>query len=172
MMRLLTITTPNSENGTGCRVTLWFAGCSNHCEFCQNKHTWDYNQGLYIWDKNVLDKIYEEVDKDYIAGITLSGGDPLSQPNDNLKDLIKFLKKFKEDFPNKNIWVYSGSTYEDLCQNSLKKDVLDLCDILVDGPFIKDLYDPDLAFRGSSNQRIIDLTKTKNCDKIIEVNIK
>lgn len=172
MLRILTMTTPDSENGLGCRVTLWFAGCSHHCDGCHNQHTWDYNQGRRFLDDDIQEKIYKEVSSEYIKGITLSGGDPLSQPDENLKDLLEFLKKFKQDFPAKDIWIYSGSTYENDIQNPIKKSILEICDVMVDGPFIKELYSPDIAFRGSKNQRIIDLQATKQNKQIIEMNIK
>ena len=81
--KVLTITHPDVENGTGCRVTIWTSGYNHHCPGCHNKHTWDYNQGTNLFDKNVLNKIYEEVDKPYIKGITLSGGDPLGQSDES-----------------------------------------------------------------------------------------
>lgn len=153
-MKILTLTTPDVENGLGCRVTLWFAGCSHHCEGCHNKHTWDYNQGKNLLNKQVLDKIFEEVDKPYIKGITLSGGDPLDQSDENLLKLDAFLLLFKEKFKDKDIWIYSGGIYEELKENTTIKNILKKCDVLVDGPFKKELYNPDLPFRGSTNQTI------------------
>ena len=160
-MRVLTITSPDIENGLGYRTTIWFAGCSHHCPGCHNQHTWAYNQGTPLQDAAVIDKICEEVSKDYVRGITLSGGDPLSQPDENLSMLLAFLIHFKEMFPDKDIWIYSGDTYETNIEHPIKKKILSLCDVLVDGPFIKSKYDTDLAFRGSSNQRIIDLHTEK-----------
>ena len=81
-MRVLTITTPDVENGLGNRVTIWFAGCSHRCVGCHNQHTWDYNQGTPLFDEGVIEKIFSEVDKDYISGITLAGGDPFSQSDE------------------------------------------------------------------------------------------
>jgi anaerobic ribonucleoside-triphosphate reductase activating protein len=156
-MNVLTVTTPDIENGLGYRVTIWFAGCPHHCPGCHNKHTWDYNQGTPLMDKTVLNKIYENVDKEYIKGITLSGGDPLGQSDESLQILLKFLKEFKEQYPNKDIWIYSGDIYENLMQHPLKQCILSFCDTLVDGPFIETKYKRDLPFRGSSNQRIINL---------------
>ncbi len=171
-MRILTLTTPDVENGKGCRVTIWAAGCMHHCPECQNKHAWDYNQGELLLDKSVMDKIFSEVSKDYIEGITLSGGDPLYQSEDSLDDLLKFIKEFKQKFPQKDIWIYSGFTYEELVIDQKKKEILSLCDVLIDGKFIKHLYDPDLAFRGSANQRIIDLQKTLTSGKAEILDIK
>ena len=172
-MRVLTITTPDVENGLGYRLTIWFAGCSHRCPGCHNQHTWDYNQGTPLMEKVVQDKIYEEVNKQYIAGITLAGGDPLSQSDESLKILLKFLQEFKEKQPDKDIWIYSGAVYDSDILHPIKKEIIDLCDVMVDGPFIIKLLDPDLAFRGSSNQRIIDLKKTREKGEVVELeNIK
>jgi anaerobic ribonucleoside-triphosphate reductase activating protein len=153
--KVLTITYPDVENGLGCRVTIWCAGCSHHCPGCHNKHTWNYNQGSCLFD--VRESIFNEVNKPFIKGITLSGGDPLDQSFSALQQLEIFIDDFKKEFPDKDIWIYSGDTFETLMQSPIKRRILKKCDVLVDGPFIQEQYDPDLAFRGSSNQRIIDL---------------
>jgi len=171
-MRVLTITTPDVENGLGNRVTIWFAGCSHRCVGCHNQHTWDYNQGTPLFDKGVIEKIFSEVDKDYIAGITLAGGDPFSQSDESLNELLKFIRMYKSAFPEKNIWVYSGATYESDMLHPIKKQILDKCDVMVDGPFILALRDPDLAFRGSSNQRVIDLKKTREKGEVVLLDVK
>lgn len=153
--RVLTMTQPDVENGNGCRVTIWCAGCSHHCEGCHNQHTWNYNQGQLLIDDKVKEKIYDAVSKDYIKGITFSGGDPLDQSHQALTELYMFITEFKHDFPEKDIWIYSGGVFEELVEKRIIRKILSKCDVLVDGPFVKDLYDPDLAFRGSSNQRIM-----------------
>ena len=158
--KVLTITHPDVENGTGCRVTIWASGCPHHCPGCHNKHTWEYGQGKNIFD--VQEHIFEAVDKPYIKGITLSGGDPLCQNYSALLQLNKFIDTYKERFPEKDIWIYTGDVIENIVMRSdlsskLKSDILEKCDYLVDGPFIQEQYDPDLEFRGSSNQRIINL---------------
>ena len=153
--KVLTITHPDVENGTGCRVTIWASGCPHHCPGCHNKHTWEYGQGKNVFD--VQEQIFEAVDKPYIKGITLSGGDPMGQSFPALQQLEIFIDDFKKEFPDKDIWIYSGDTIENLVLSFIKKRILMKCDTLVDGPFIQDLYDPDLEFRGSSNQRIINL---------------
>lgn len=153
--RVLTITQPDTENGTGCRVTIWCAGCSRHCPGCHNQHTWSYNQGKQLLDADVKNKLYDTVSKDYIQGITFSGGDPLDQSHQALTELYMFISEFKNDFPDKDIWIYSGGYFEELIQHRIIRKILSKCDVLVDGPFIKEQYDPDLSFRGSSNQRII-----------------
>ena len=172
LMRVLTITTPDVENGLGNRVTIWFAGCSHRCVGCHNQHTWDYNQGTPLFENGVIDKILEEVNKDYILGITLAGGDPFSQSEESLKELLGFIRMFKSSFPRKDIWVYSGATYESDILHPTKKEILNMCDVMVDGPFILALRDPDLAFRGSSNQRIIDLKKSKEKGEVVTMDLK
>jgi len=171
-MRVLTITTPDVENGLGNRVTIWFAGCSHRCVGCHNQHTWDYNQGTPLSEPGVISKIFKEVDKEYISGITLAGGDPFSQTDESLNELLAFIIKYKEIFPEKNIWIYSGATYESDMLHPIKKQILDKCDVMVDGPFILALRDPDLAFRGSSNQRVIDLKKTREKGEVVILDVK
>lgn len=156
--KILTITHPDVENGLGNRVTIWCAGCSRHCEGCHNSHTWSYNQGTKI--DEVKQQIFDIVDKPYIKGITLSGGDPFDQSYSALEQLLIFINDFKQEFDvTKDIWIYSGDTLENLWLSPIKRKILQKCDVLVDGPFVKSVYNPDLAFRGSKNQRIIDLKK-------------
>ena len=167
---VLTVTSPDVENGLGCRVTIWCAGCGHHCEGCHNPHTWNYNQGRCLED--VKQQIFELVNKPYIKGITLSGGDPLDQSFEALQKLLVFIDDFKKDFPDKDIWVFAGDTIEELVLTPIKRRILKKCDVLVDGRFVKNLYDPDLAFRGSSNQRIIDLkTLTDNNGNKIDIGL-
>ena len=156
----------------GNRVTIWFAGCSHRCVGCHNQHTWDYNQGTPLIETGVISKIFKEVDKEYISGITLAGGDPFSQTDESLNELLAFIIKYKEIFPEKDIWIYSGATYESDMLHPIKRQILDLCDIMVDGPFILALRDPDLAFRGSSNQRVIDLKKTREKGEVVLLDVK
>ena len=151
-------------------ITLWVSGCNRQCEGCHNSHAWDYNKGTELSSDIVYEKLYNEVNHEYIAGLTISGGDPLAQTDESLKELITFLDKFKTDFPTKNIWIYSGGVYESLIENEYISEVLNRCDVLVDGPFIMSLHNQDIAFRGSSNQRIIDLKKTTK-DNVVELKI-
>lgn len=152
-MRYLQITSPDINNGLGFRVTLWVAGCSHHCKFCHNPETWEYNQGR----TDIKDELFEKIDKPYIKGLTLSGGDPLSQSDKDLQDLYDLLVEFKQKFPDKDIWIYAGDTYEEAIQNPYKKQILDLCDVMVEGKYVHELRDLSLPFRGSSNQKIINL---------------
>lgn len=155
-MKCLRITSPDINNGLGIRATVWFAGCAHHCKGCHNQWTWDYNQGEE-WkigsDKwNELLKIME---KPYMKGITLSGGDPLTQSNDDLDILYESLVKFKELYPDKDIWMYTGYYVKDIIGDKHKKQIIDLCDYIVDGPFEIENYDMTLAFKGSSNQHLL-----------------
>lgn len=170
-MKVLTLTTPDIENGFGCRVTIWFAGCNRRCPGCHNPHTWNYNQGKELLSKEVLNKIWDAVDKDYIQGITLSGGDPFDQNDESLMELFNFIELFKVKYPMKDIWIYSGGLYEDFMKNDILREILMWSDVLVDGPFIQELKLLDLPFRGSTNQRIIDLKKSIYSDKVIEIEV-
>ena len=168
-MKVLTLTTPDIENGFGCRVTIWFAGCNRRCPGCHNPHTWAYNQGEELLSEEVLNKIYSLVDKDYIQGITLSGGDPFDQDENSLKELLIFIKYFKINYPDKDIWIYSGGLYEDFIKNDIIREILIWSDVLVDGPFKQELKELDLPFKGSTNQRIIDLKKSLFTNTIVEI---
>ncbi|MBQ7573481.1 MAG: anaerobic ribonucleoside-triphosphate reductase activating protein [Clostridia bacterium] len=149
-------------NGEGIRVTLFVSGCTHHCKGCFNKETWDFNYGK-PFDKSVEDYIIELMKKDYINGLTLLGGEPFEPVNQRC--LTPFLKRVKETYPNKNIWCYTGYTYEtDLLNDSRARcevtdTMLSYIDVLVDGEFIESEYDISLKFRGSKNQRIIELKK-------------
>ena len=147
-------------NGEGIRVTLFVSGCTHHCKGCFNKETWDFNYGK-PFDKSVEDYIIELMSKNYINGLTLLGGEPFEPVNQRC--LTPFLKRVKETYPNKNIWCYTGYTYEtDLLNDSRARcevtdTMLSYIDVLVDGEFIESEYDISLKFRGSKNQRIIEL---------------
>lgn len=150
-MRYVKVTSPDINNGTGCRVTVWVAGCSHCCKGCHNPQTWDYNQGV----EDVWDELMEKLSLPYIKGVTFSGGDPLSQSDASLKQLLLLIGRIKTMFPEKDIWLFTGDVYEEAIKNPLKSAIIDECDVLVDGPFKLYLRDTSLAFRGSSNQRII-----------------
>lgn len=156
-MRYLDVTYPDINNGLGFRVTVWVAGCTHQCPGCHNPWTWDYNQG----EKDVWNRIKEGMDKPYIKGLTVSGGDPLCQSNESLTELKELLVKVKEEWPDKDIWLFTGYRYEEIKDKEECMDVLKLVDVLVDGPYVKKKRDTTLAFRGSSNQRILRLTEGK-----------
>lgn len=143
------------NNGEGIRVTLWVAGCSHNCVGCQNPETWDFDGG-YPFDKEAHDFLFGELAKPYIDGLTLSGGDPLY----SVDEVTNLSKEVKTIMPNKNIWLYTGFTWEQIKSSRLKM-ILPYIDVLVDGPYIEALRDVTLAFRGSSNQRLIRLHKNE-----------
>ena len=149
-------------DGEGIRSVIWFQGCPHHCKECQNPETWDFNAGVEV----AIEDIKKQIDElEYQAGVTFSGGDPMSQ----IEALVELAKYVKEK--GMNVWCYTGFIYEDLVKmgekNPLYKEVFDYIDVLVDGPFEIDLKSFEVAFRGSSNQRLIDIAKTKEKGKVI-----
>lgn len=161
MLRILDITSPDINNGLGCRVTVWVSGCKHHCAGCHNRWTWNYENGSEM-NEAEFHNLYDRLAKDYIQGITISGGDPLCQDVDGLEELFHLLEWFREVFPNKDVWLYTGYKIEDILPDEDKMNIVRLCDIIVDGKYEKDKRDLTLAFRGSTNQRIIDVKKYVN----------
>lgn len=156
-------------NGEGVRVTLFVSGCTNHCKGCFQKETWDFDFGQ-IYDKKVEGEILEALNKPYIKGLTLLGGEPFEE--ENQKVLTRLLRRVKEELPQKDIWAYTGFILDqDLLKYGKRHyevtdEMLSYIDVLVDGPFIEDKKDISLAFRGSKNQRIIDLKRTLQDERI------
>ena len=137
-------------DGVGLRYSIYFSGCSHACPGCHNEYSWNPNNGTEL-TYEILNEIANEINQnELLDGITISGGDPLFNPKDMLK-VLKFLKEKTK----KNIWMYTGYTLEEIKKDDLRKECLKYVDVLVDGRFIKELYDPNIKFRGSSNQRII-----------------
>ena len=149
-MRIFDITSCDVNNGEGFRVTLWVAGCTHHCKGCQNAETWDF-QGGQPFGQEAHDYLLAELAKPYIQGITFSGGDPLCSP----EDVTALAKEIKEKFPQKDIWVYTGFTFEEIEADPKLSQILPYADVIVDGPYVQALRDVTLAFRGSRNQRIL-----------------
>lgn len=147
-------------NGDGLRVVLWVSGCSHGCEDCQNPVTWDIEGGL-PFDDTVWEEICIELRKDYISGITFSGGDPLHLKN--REEAGRLIEKVRAEFPEKTIWVYTGFLWEEVKDLPFMKKV----DVLVDGRFRKDLKDNTLHWKGSSNQRVIDVKKSLQAGEVI-----
>ncbi len=149
-LRLLMTYKETIVDGVGLRYSLYFAGCSHACPGCHNEYSWNPKHGnILTYEK--LEEIAQEINENTLLdGITISGGDPLFNPVDMLK-VLKFLKKKTK----KNIWLYTGYTLEQVRKDELRRKCLEYVDVLVDGRFVKELYDPKLKFRGSSNQRII-----------------
>lgn len=160
------ITHEDMNNGDGLRVVLWVSGCEHHCPECQNPQTWGYESGVHF-DESALGEIFLELNKDYISGITFSGGDPLALGNcAKVANLCYHIKKY---FPNKTIWVYTGYTWEELLarNNFYVNDILRNTDVLVDGEYKKNLRDLKLKWRGSSNQRVIDVQESLRTGKVV-----
>ena len=153
------ITTEDFLNGDGLRTVLWVAGCSHHCPFCQNPETHDPCGGIEF-DNDAYKELIEDLKKPYISGLTLSGGDPLYEGN--RETLTELVKDIKEQFPKKTIWCYTGFDYEEVAD----LEIMNYIDILVDGKFIQALKDNNLHWKGSSNQRVINIKKTKEIGNI------
>ncbi len=160
-------------NGEGVRTSLFVSGCRHHCKNCFNSQTWNFDFGEKFTSETEK-KIFDSVDFMWVNGISLLGGEPFEA--ENQKELLPFLKRFKERFPNKNIWCYSGFTIDEILGESeeksraftdISKEMLSLIDILVDGQFVEELKDIRLKFRGSSNQRVIDVKQTLKQNKIV-----
>lgn len=167
LMNISGIIWDDIANGEGFRITIFTSGCNHKCKGCQNPETWDFTRGIEF-DKNIKDKIFEETRKNpLIDGITLTGGDPMYSS----KELIPFIKKFKEEFPDKSVWLYTGFKWEEILKNNDMKELSTLCDIIIDEPFILEQRDITLAFRGSRNQHIIDCKESFKQNKLIEKDI-
>ncbi len=155
-------------NGLGVRVTLFVSGCTHHCEGCFNEETWSFSSGK-PFTKETEDEIIKLLSPDYIKGLTLLGGEPMEKVNQAA--LYPFVKRVKEAYPDKNIWCYSGYTLDEITKGRAHTDVTDallgFIDVLVDGEFKKELYSVALKFRGSSNQRVIDLKETLKQGKTV-----
>lgn len=159
-------------NGEGIRVTLFVSGCRNRCPGCFQPETWAFDYGEPFTDE-VKEEIFAALDKPSVRGLTLLGGEPMEP--ENQRGLLPLLKETKERFPNKNIWLFTGNLYEELTGEAgshpkcldITADLLSYVDILVDGRFIEEKKQLGLRFRGSSNQRIIDMNKTRESGSIV-----
>lgn len=159
-MRYHNITTDDMLNGDGLRTVLWVAGCPHRCQGCHNPITWDIEGGI-PFDEAAEQELFCKLSADYISGITFSGGDPLHPAN--REEVARLAKKVKQQHPEKTIWLYTGYNWEDICT----LEAVALADVLVDGRFVKDLFDAKLHWKGSSNQRVIDVQETLSHGKIV-----
>ncbi|MCQ2537061.1 MAG: anaerobic ribonucleoside-triphosphate reductase activating protein [Lachnospiraceae bacterium] len=156
-------------NGTGVRTTLFVSGCRNHCEGCFQPETWNFNNGKEF-TKETEKEIIESLSPDYIQGLTLLGGDPFEE--ENQEGLVTFIETVKDTYPQKDIWAYTGYLLEDLTANGKKyteytERMLNCIDVLVDGPFIQAEKDLRIKFRGSRNQRLIDMNEYRKTGNIM-----
>lgn len=149
------ITKEDMLNGDGLRVVLWVAGCNHQCKGCHNPITWDENGGL-PFDKEAEDELFEALDKPHIDGITFSGGDPLFPANRS--EVLRLVKKTREKFPQKTIWLYTGYKWDDVKD----LDGIESVDVLVDGEFVEELKDNNLHWVGSANQRVLNVKALLN----------
>lgn len=141
------------SEGDGVRAVIYIAGCRHACKGCFSKHTWDFNAGEKFTEELQRSILSEIADNPLLDGITLCGGDPFMSSD----ELYGFVSKYKEMCPNGNVWAYSGFTYEAIARNESMSKLLSLCDVLIDGKFDISLRDVSLKYRGSSNQRIVDV---------------
>ena len=166
-------------NGTGLRVVLWLSGCSHHCYNCQNPQTWNPDSGI-PFDESAKQEILNELSKDYISGITFSGGDPLHE--NNLDEVLKLVKQIRISFPEKTIWLYTGYAWEQLVYSRMpsgvgkekeflnwnrRNEIISNIDICIDGEYVDNLKDLTLKWRGSKNQRVIDVKQSLAQNKVV-----
>ena len=152
-MRFAQIRKEDISNGPGIRVSLFVQGCNRHCDGCFNPETWDYDNGQ-IFNRRIQELFLDLGKEKRIAGFSILGGEPLDQD----ERMLELIKKIKERYPDKTIWMWTGYTYEELTDKQM--EIVKLIDVLVDGPFIISQKCPGKRFRGSMNQRIIDIKKT------------
>ena len=160
-MRYNTIRKMDISNGPGVRVSIFMQGCHFHCKGCFNENTWDFNGGEEYSD-DTINRVLELSSADYIVGLSILGGEPMHPKN--IEGTTKLAKAFKEKYPKKNIWIWTGFLFD---KDLNGKEILNYIDVLVDGTFKIDLFDPTLKWKGSSNQRVIDVKKSLKNKKVV-----
>lgn len=169
-MNYATIKKLDIANGPGLRVSLFVSGCTHHCKGCFNPEAWDFQYGHPFTEKTE-EEIFKALEFEHIRGLTLLGGEPFEPANQ--ATLVPFLRKYKERFPNKDLWCYSGYNFEqDMLTGNLgpweiTEEMLSYIDVLVDGEFMLDLKNPNLRFRGSANQRVIRVQDSLKEDRVV-----
>lgn len=181
------ITYPDMLNGDGLRVVLWLSGCSHNCYKCQNPQTHNPNSGI-LFDEKVEEELFRELSKDYISGLTLTGGDPLHESN--LDGVLKIVNKIRLLMPEKTIWLYTGYTWESIINHKTefssnnimeihnneilydyymyqRKQIVSLCSVMIDGRYIDSQRDVSLRWRGSKNQRVIDVKESLQQGEVV-----
>ena len=148
------------SNGEGVRISIFFQGCEFHCKNCFNPETWDFTKGVEFTDKEI-EEIITLASPDHISGLSILGGEPMHPKN--IEGATLLAKRFKEKYPNKTIWAWSGFLYDDYLKD---KEIINYLDVLIDGQYINDLKNPTLKWRGSSNQRVIDVKKSLKNKKV------
>ena len=160
-MRYNKIRKMDISNGPGVRVSIFMQGCEFHCKNCFNQETWGFDGGEEFTDETI-EKVLNACDKEYIEGLSILGGEPMHPKN--IEGTTKLAKAFKEKFPNKTLWIWSGFTFEKYLK---EKPVLNYIDVLVDGQYVDESHNPTLKWKGSSNQRVIDVKQSLKKDKVI-----
>ena len=159
-MRYNKIRKMDISNGPGVRVSIFMQGCTFHCKECFNPETWDFKGGKEYTD-DTINRVLELSEKEYIVGLSILGGEPMHPKN--IEGTTKLAKMFKEKYPNKNLWVWTGFLFENIKDN----EVFNYIDVLVDGQFKIELFNPTLRWKGSSNQRVIDVKKSLKKNKVV-----
>jgi len=160
-MRYNKIRKMDIADGPGVRVSVFFQGCAFHCKNCFNPETWDFNGGKEFTDETI-EEILDLCDKDFIAGLSLLGGEPMHPTN--IEGSTKLAKKFKERFPDKTLWSWSGFLFDEYIKD---KEIAKYLDVLVDGQFVDELRNPNLKWKGSANQRVIDVQKSLKKGEVV-----
>ena len=169
-MHIGEIITADSANGLGIRVSIFVSGCTNRCKGCFQPQTWDFEYGR-PYTPEIEELIIDELSKSYYDGLTILGGEPFEQSNQ--REIVKLIRRIKKELPDRNIWIYTGFTYDkDLVKGGCRyiectDEILDNTDMIVDGRFVEELKKITLKFRGSSNQRIIDMRRTRAEGKVV-----
>ncbi len=149
------------SNGPGVRVSVFMQGCEFHCKNCFNPETWSFENGK-DFTQGTIDEVLDLCNQDYIKGLSILGGEPMHPKN--IDGTTKLAKAFKEKYPNKNLWVWSGFKFDEDLKD---KDVMKYVDVLVDGRYVDEMHNPSLKWRGSSNQRVIDVQKSLKEKKVV-----
>ena len=156
-------------NGIGLRCVIWLTSCSHKCLGCFNKESWNPNNGT-LFNEAAKKEIFDELSKDYISGVTLTGGDPLHE--NNISEVLSLVDEIHMAFPNKTIWLWTGYLWEEIwedndCINKKRQDIISLCDVIIDGEYMEEKRDISLKWRGSSNQRVIDVKKSLETGDVV-----
>lgn len=160
-MRYNKIRKMDISNGPGVRVSIFVQGCTFNCKNCFNPETHDFNGGEEFTD-DTIEKVLSLCEKDYVEGLSILGGEPMHPKN--LEGVTKLAKKFKQKFPNKNLWAWTGFLFDNYLKD---KEICKYLDVLVDGQYVDELHDPTLKWKGSSNQRVIDVQKSLKEGKVV-----
>ncbi len=162
-MRYSKIRKMDISNGKGVRVSIFMQGCTFNCKNCFNPETHDFEGGEEFTD-STIDKVLELCSKDHIDGLSILGGEPMHPKN--IEGTTKLAKAFKEKFPNKNLWAWTGYKFDEYLKD---KEISKYLDVLIDGQYVDELHDPTLEWRGSSNQRVIDVQKSLQAGEVVEI---